>query len=108
MKEFDIKKGWYSKIEGDLLPKLMEEVFGNVKAEGDVYVSSFGVLEAVKVKAVSKTIMAIDTVNKTGSFSDDEILNSKRALNKFMELATGFDAKTRMKREQKKAKEGKI
>ena len=38
----------------------------------------------------------------------DEILSSKRALNRFLEEATGFDAKTRMKREQKKAKEGKI
>ncbi|MBO5669500.1 MAG: DUF5611 family protein, partial [Candidatus Methanomethylophilaceae archaeon] len=36
------------------------------------------------------------------------ILDSKRALNKFREQATGFDAKARMKREQKKAKEGKI
>lgn len=108
MKQFDIKKGWYSKIEGEQLPALMEAVFGNVKSEGDTFVSSYGVMERIAVKVVSKTVMEIDTSNKSGTFSDDEILGSKRALNKFMEDATGFDAKTRMKREQKKAKEGKI
>ncbi|MBR6911968.1 MAG: DUF5611 family protein, partial [Candidatus Methanomethylophilaceae archaeon] len=35
-----------------------------------------------------------------------EILDSKRKLNVFAEKATGFDAKARMKRAQKKAKEG--
>lgn len=108
MKEFDIKKGWYSKVEGDLLPGLMKDVFGNVEQDGDMYVSSFGVLARIEVKILSKTLMAVDTVNAEGTFDDNMILESKRALNKFMELATGFDAKARMKREQKKAKEGKI
>ncbi len=108
MKQFDIKKGWYSKIEGDALPALMKEIFGNVKAEGDAYVSSFGVMDRIVAKAVSKTVFEVDTSNKSGTFSDDEIMSSKRALNKFLEAATGFDAKARMKREQKKAKEGKI
>ena len=40
--------------------------------------------------------------------TDDEILDSKRKLNVFAEKATGFDAKARMKRAQKKAKEGKL
>ena len=108
MKEFDIKKGWYGKIEGEQLPKIMEEVFGNVAEEGGAYVSKFGVLARIEAKILSKTVIAIDTVNADGTFNDEMILDSKRALNKFMEQATGFDAKARMKREQKKAKEGKI
>jgi hypothetical protein len=108
MKQFDIKKGWFSKIEGDLLPELMKGIFGNVKTEGDTFVSNFGVMDRIAAKVVSKAVLEVDTVNKSGTFSDDEILGSKRALNKFLEEATGFDAKTRMKREQKKAKEGKI
>ena len=108
MKQFDIKKGWYSKVEGEALPALMKEIFGNVKAEGDSYVSSFGVMDRIAAKVISKAVLEVDTVNKSGTFSDDEILGSKRVLNKFLEEATGFDAKTRMKREQKKAKEGKI
>ena len=108
MKEFDIKKGWYGKIEGDQLPKIMEEVVGNVVEEDGAFVSKFGVLARIEAKILSKTVIAIDTVNEDGTFNDEMILDSKRALNKFMEQATGFDAKARMKREQKKAKEGKI
>ena len=106
--DYDIKKGWYKNIEGDLLAQLMQEVFGNVTAEGDTLVSTYGVLERIEVKVLAKDKMEIVTVNKPGSATDDEILDSKRKLNVFAEKATGFDAKARMKRAQKKAKEGKL
>ena len=106
--DYDIKKGWYKNIEGDLLAQMMQEVFGNVTAEGDTLVSTSGVLERIEVKVLAKDKMEIVTVNKPGSATDDEILDSKRKLNVFAEKATGFDAKARMKRAQKKAKEGKL
>lgn len=106
--DYDIKKGWYKNIEGDLLAQMMQEVFGNVTAEGDTLVSTYGVLERIEVKVLAKDKMEIVTVNKPGSATDDEILDSKRKLNAFAEKATGFDAKARMKRAQKKAKEGKL
>ncbi len=104
--DYDIKKGWFKNIEGDLLAQMMQDVFGNVNAEGDVLVSSYGVLSRIEVKVVSKTVLSIVTANAEGSMSDDDILDSKRRLNLFAEKATGFDAKARMKRAQKKAKEG--
>ena len=106
--DYDIKKGWYKNIEGDLLAQLMQEVFGNVVAEGETLVSTYGVLERIEVKVLAKDKMEIVTVNKPGTTTDDEILDSKRKLNAFAEKATGFDAKARMKRAQKKAKEGKL
>ncbi|MDO5853497.1 MAG: DUF5611 family protein [Thermoplasmata archaeon] len=107
--EYDIKKGWFKNIEGDLLEKMMADVFGNVKAEGDLLVSSYGVLDRIEVKVLAKDKLDIATVNKEGCSSDDSaILDSKRRLNEFAEKATGFDAKARMKRAQKKAKEGKL
>jgi len=104
--DYDIKKGWFKNIEGDNLAHLMEEVFGNVSSEGDVLISSYGVLDRIEVKVLAKDKLDITTVNKDGKFADDEILDSKRKLNAFAEKATGFDAKARMKRAQKKAKEG--
>ncbi len=105
--EYDIKKGWFKNIEGDLLEQMMADVFGNVRKEGDLLVSSYGVLERIEVKILAKDKLDIATVNKEGAASDDEaILDSKRRLNTFAEKATGFDAKARMKRAQKKAKEG--
>ena len=104
--DYDIKRGWYKKIEGDLLAHMMEDIFGNVKAEGDKLVSSFGVLERIEVTVIDKTKMDITTVNRTGDMEDQEILDTKRALNKFAEAATGFDVKARKKRAQDKAKKG--
>lgn len=107
--EYDIKKGWFKNIEGDLLEKMMGDVFGNVKQEGDLLVSTYGVLDRIEVKVLAKDKLDIVTVNKDGcEANDDAILDSKRRLNEFAEKATGFNAKARMKRAQKKAKEGKL
>ena len=108
MVEYDIKKGWFKNIEGDLLEKMMKEVFGNVSKKGDALVSSYGVLESITVKVIEKDKMEVVTSSKEGKMADDEILDSKRKLNAFVEKATGFDAKARMKRAQAKAKEGKL
>ena len=104
--DYDIKKGWFKNIEGDLLEAMMKDVFGNVRKEGETLVSEYGVLERIEVKVLAKDKMEIVTVNKPGTATDDDILDSKRKLNTFAERATGFDAKARMKRAQKKAKEG--
>ena len=105
--EYDIKRGWFKNIEGPLLEQMMEQVFGNVNKEGDLLVSTYGVLDRIEVKILAKDKLDIATVNKEGCAVDDAaILDSKRRLNEFAEKATGFDAKARMKRAQKKAKEG--
>ena len=103
--DYDIKKGWFKNVEGDALAQLMKEVFGNVKVVGDKCVSSYGVLEVIEVTVLGKDKLDITTKNRDGPMTDDEILDSKRKLNTFAEKATGFDAKARMKRAQKKAKE---
>ncbi|MFA6804901.1 MAG: DUF5611 family protein [Candidatus Methanomethylophilaceae archaeon] len=105
--DYDIKKGWYKNIEGDALKDLMQEVFGNVKQDGDVLVSSYGVMSRIEVKVLAKDKMIITTENsKTADMTDESILDSKRKLNLFAEKATGFNAKARMKRAQQKAKKG--
>ncbi|MCL1810635.1 MAG: DUF5611 family protein [Methanomassiliicoccaceae archaeon] len=108
MVEYDVKKGWFKNIEGDLLGKMMEDVFGNVSERGDSLVSSYGVLESITVKVIGKDKLEVVTASKEGKLTDEDILNSKRKLNAFVEKATGFDAKARMKRAQAKAKEGNL
>lgn len=108
--DYDIKKGWFKNVEGDALPALMKQVFGNCTEENGTYVSSYGIMTKVMVKVVSKDKLDIvtETTKDTSLLTDESILGSKRKLNEFAELATGFDAKARMKRAQKKAKEGKL
>ncbi|MDR2698578.1 MAG: DUF5611 family protein [Candidatus Methanoplasma sp.] len=108
MVEYDIKKGWYKNIDGDLLEKMMKEVFGNASKKGDALVSSYGVLESITVRVVSKDKLEVVTSNKSGNMADGDIIDSKRKLNAFVEKATGFDAKARMKRAQAKAKSGEL
>ena len=108
MVEYDIKKGWLKNIEGDLLEKMMKETFGNVSLKGETRVSSYGVLETISVRVIGKDRLEVITANKGGEMLDADILDSKRKLNVFVEKATGFDAKARMKRAQAKAKEGKL
>ena len=80
--EYDIKRGWFKNIEGDLLEQMMADVFGNVSKEGDLLVSSYGVLDRIEVKVLAKDKLDIATVNKEGAAaSDDAILDSKRRLN---------------------------
>lgn len=103
--EYDIKKGWSKNIDGDLLEKMMKEVFGNVRKDGDKLVSSYGVLTRIEVKQISNALLHL--VTESGTPKDDaQILDTKRKLNVFVEKATGFDAKARMKRAQEKAKKG--
>ncbi|MBO6084697.1 MAG: DUF5611 family protein [Candidatus Methanomethylophilaceae archaeon] len=108
--DYDIKKGWFKNIEGEKLAQLMEEVFGNVKKDGDKLVSSYGVMESIVVTMISKDKMDITTTNipDAKSCSANQILDSKKKLNVFAEKATGFNAKARMKRAQKKAKDGEL
>ena len=107
MVEYDIKKGWSKNIEGDMLEALMKEVFGNCRKDGDMLVSSYGVLTHIEVKMISNTLLHV--VTKSGDSRDDsQILDTKRKLNVFVEKATGFDVKARKERAQQKAKKGKL
>ncbi|MDR3205475.1 MAG: DUF5611 family protein [Candidatus Methanoplasma sp.] len=107
MVEYDIKKGWYKNIEGDLLEQLMKESFGNVAKNGDTLTSSYGVLARIDARITAKDRMEISTVSRQDAeMKDEDILDSKRRLNAFAEKATGFDSKARMKRAQEKAKKG--
>jgi hypothetical protein len=103
--EYDIKKGWGRNIENEALENMMREVFGNVTKDGDMLVSSYGVLKRIEVKQLGPVLLHVATV--PGDAKDDaQILDTKRRLNIFVEKATGFDAKARMKRAQEKAKKG--
>jgi hypothetical protein len=107
--EYDIKRGWFGKIDEGGLEKIMKETFGNVEVKGKVHTSKYGVLDAIEAEIMSKTILRVETVNSdipADELNDGDILDTKRKLNIFVEAATGFDVKARKKRAQDKAKKG--
>ncbi|HKM09765.1 MAG TPA: DUF5611 family protein [Candidatus Methanomethylophilaceae archaeon] len=104
---YDIKRGWFNKLEGDGLKNLMKDIFGNVEVDGDIHTSKYGVLAKIEVEILSKSEMRVETFNvDPKEMTDDSILDSKRKLNVFAEAATGFDVKARKKRAQDKIKKG--
>ena len=64
--EYDIKRGWFKNIEGDLLEQMMAQVFGNVKKEGDLLVSTYGVLDRIEVKILAKKRTSSDQADQGG------------------------------------------
>ena len=123
MADFDIKKGWLKNIEGDGLKNLMQEVFGNVSEEDGKFVSSYGIMERIEAKIVSKTVLDITTsikdidrqlsrsksdlkkVNRDIKECKKEISDSKKAL--ASENKDIRDAKKEMKAQQRSLKETK-
>lgn len=105
--EYELRKGHYSRIEGEGMKDLMGMAFGNVKVEGDKLVSCYGAIARVEVKVLSK--MAVDIVSVTDKTAPPDVqADTVKHWNLFLEQATGFTSKERSKRLQKKAKEGKL
>jgi len=105
--EFDIKKGHGASLEGDGLKNLMNEIFGKVQEENGSLVSSFGATVRFEVKLLSKSALSVVSTSDKAAVPEAMAV-SNRKYNEFMERATGFNAKERSKRLQKKAKEGKL
>ncbi len=98
----DVKRGLGSNIEGEKLGELMKEIFGNVKKDGDWFVSRYGAMQPIRTKHSSKTSLMMEIT--TVSVPDDEVLGTMRKRNAFLETATGFNSKQRLKRLKDKAK----
>jgi hypothetical protein len=104
MEVFDIKKGVASRIQGSKLGDLMTQVFGNVEKDGDWYVSRYGAMQPIRAMMRANTELAVEIV--TVKIPDQDVLVTMRKRNEFLEAATGFNSKTRLKRLKDKAKDG--
>jgi len=85
----------------------MKGIFGNASERDGKIVSSFGALKELTAWASAKNVLSIDTKMDT-SVENQVAQDTIKAFNTFLEKATGFSAKERAKRAQKKAKEGKL
>jgi hypothetical protein len=103
--DYDIKKGNYAKLEGDGLKKMLEEAFGKVAMEGDLYVVTYGALARLEVKAVSNKILFVATKMDT-KVSEEVAVDTMKKYYSFLEKATGFTTKERGKKAQAKVKKG--
>lgn len=79
----------------DNLESIITEHFGNVSRDGEWYISSYGAMNLIKVKIDGNQLL-VET--ETGNVSDDSTaMDTIRAYNRFLESATGYNAKERKK-----------
>ncbi len=104
LKEFDIKRGHFKNIEGGKLKDLMESTFGKVELENEKLKAYYGALQPLTTWIKDKNILCVDT-NMNNDVPEDEINETIRRYNKFLEAATGFTSKERVKRAKKKAED---
>jgi hypothetical protein len=107
MQEYEVRRGHQENIEPAKLKQHMQEVFGKVEEKEGKLVSSFGALKEVAAWPGKKNTLIVDT-KMDPNVQDDIAQQTIRAYNTFLEKATGYTAKERSKRAQKKAKEGKL
>lgn len=105
MQEQDIKRGHYKNIDGSGLEDLAKEIFGVCGKDGNTLVIEFGALQPFKVWVKDKSTLCIETIMQS-DVDEATAIDTRKRYNTFMERATGFTAKQRSKRLQKKAKEG--
>ena len=103
MNSFEVKRGHGKSLESGGLKSLMEEEFGDIEEDGNLFSGSFKALKTIKVEFMSITEIQVETETDPGARPEDT-LAAHQAYNRFMESATSFNAKERVKRAKAKAK----
>lgn len=99
MEEYDIKKTAVSKVQGDGLKGIIAGMFPEFTAEGEKYLIRYGALQPMTVWLNGKKL-CVDIVTDK-NVDNETALKSISMRNKFLEAATGFNAKERLKRLKK-------
>lgn len=106
MRAYELRRGWSKNIEGEKLRGVASDVFGSASVEGDRVVVSFGAIARLAAWTDGKSLF-VDIAMKPG-VPDDVATDTITRNNRFLEMATGYNAKERGKRLQAKAKQGKM
>ncbi|MFQ5918437.1 MAG: DUF5611 family protein [Thermoplasmata archaeon] len=106
MQAYDIKRGHGKTLEGAGLRDILEDCYDSVAPEGAGFLVHHGAIQAMQVW-VEGNQLHVDMTMDTG-VDDATAADTIRAHNVFLERATGFNAKQRRSRLQKKVKEGKL
>ena len=106
MQAYDIKRGHGRTLEGTGLQEVLEDCYDSVSEDAGGFLVRHGAIKEMKVWVEGNQLhvdMAMDP-----QVDDATAADTIRAHNTFLEAATGFNAKQRRSRLQKKAKEGKL
>jgi len=98
-----LKRGFRPDLER-IQEALQEEFPGQISREGDDLHLSYGALKSITVRLDG---MKMNVVTEANPEADDaEILDTNRRFRNFLEKATGYTAKQRLKIAKKEAQQG--
>ena len=99
MEAFEIKKTVYAKVAGGGLKAIATEFFPDHAAEGDRIVIRFGAMQPMTVWVDGKKL-CVDIVTDK-NVDNETALKTISLKNRFLESATGYTAKERLKKLKK-------
>ncbi|WNY26224.1 DUF5611 family protein [Methanolapillus millepedarum] len=99
MQEYKLKRGFTPDIER--MRSLLTECFGSeIKEENKKLVTSYGVLKKITVWIDNKKL-CVDTVSDNAGASDNSVLDTNKRFRTFLDKATGYSSKDRVKNAKK-------
>jgi len=98
--EYSFKRGF--KPELDRIKGALEEEFPEVHEEDGKLVTGYGALKSVVVWIEGKKLNVVTKSNP--EVKDEEILDTNKRFRNFLEKATGYTAKQRLKKAKDEAK----
>ena len=103
MQSFEVKRGHGKSLENGGLKAIMEEEFGEISENGNLFTATFKALTSINVEFVSITEIRVETETDNEASVEDS-LAAHQAYNRFMQAVTAFNAKQRIDRAKAKAK----
>jgi len=103
MQQYKLKRGF--KPEIDRIYSVMEECFPvEISRNGEVLETSYGAMSKIKVWIENK-MLSVDTVSDKSITDDKIVIQTNRAFRDFLNKATGYTAKERIKNAKKEVGE---
>jgi hypothetical protein len=99
MEAYEIKKTVKSTVEGHGLEQIASDIFGECDASGDKIVVKFGAMQPLTVWLDGKKLCVEIVTDK--NVDNETALKTISKKNAFLERATGYTAKERLKKLKK-------
>ena len=104
MRAYELRRGWAKNVAGESLRGIAAEMFGSAETRDGKVVASFGAATRITAWTDGESLFVDTEMNP--QVDNETAGKTITAFNRFLEAATGYNAKERAKRAQQSAKAG--
>jgi len=102
MRAYELRRGWAKNLAGDQLRAIAADVFGSAEAKDGKVSTRFGAATRITAWTDGKSLFVDTEMNP--QVDNETAGKTISAFNRFLEAATGYNAKERAKRAQQSAR----